>query len=93
MATKASAGISLVRVDDGAAGPEGVVAVVPISIDWTAGTAVLAAILRVDGTITTPASYNWTKGTETGSLGTGATVSVNDLNATYNCTVTWGGTI
>jgi hypothetical protein len=49
----------------------------------------LSATLRVDGVVTTPTSYKWTKGTSTTSLGTGATLNVTDLNAVYNCTATW----
>lgn len=75
--------------DVGDTGPEAVVTVYPSAIDWDAGTATLAVTLRVDGTVTTPSSYKWTKGTATTSLGTAATLAVSDLNATYNCTVTW----
>lgn len=75
--------------EKGDTGPEAVVTISPTSIDWDAGTAVLAVTLRVDGTITTPSAYKWTKGTSTTSLGTGSTLAVTDLNATYNCTVTW----
>ena len=75
--------------DVGDTGPEAVVTVYPSAIDWDAGTATLAVTLRVDGTVTAPSSYKWTKGTATTSLGTAATLAVSDLNATYNCTVTW----
>lgn len=75
--------------DKGDTGPEAVVTVYPTAIDWEAGTATLAVTLRVDGTITTPSAYKWTKGTATTSLGTNSTLAVTDLNATYNCTVTW----
>ena len=73
----------------GATGPEAIVTLYTTAINYTAGTATLAVTLRVDGVITTPTSYKWTKGTSTTSLGTGATLNVNDLNATYSCTVTW----
>ena len=73
----------------GATGPEAVVTVYPSTINVPAGTATLAVTLRVNGTITTPSSYKWTKGTSTTSLGTGSTLDVTDLNAVYNCTVTW----
>lgn len=74
----------------GATGPEAVVSITPTSIDWSAGTATLQATLRVNGTITTSGvTYKWTKGTATTSLGTSRTLSVTDLNATYNCTCTW----
>ena len=69
------------------------VSVYPTAVDWSAGTATLAVTLRVDGTITTPTSYRWTKNTSTTSLGTGSTLSIdgttNTLNDVYNCTVTW----
>lgn len=73
----------------GATGPEAVVTVYPTAIDVAAGTATLAVALRVDGVITTPTTYKWTKDTSTTSLGTNSTLSVSDLNAVYNCTVTW----
>lgn len=75
--------------DTGDTGPEAVVTVYPSSVDWTAGTAVLAVTLRVDGTIKTPSTYKWTKGTSTTSLGTSSTYTATDLDAVYNCTVTW----
>ncbi len=73
----------------GATGPEAIVTVTPTTINWATGTATLAATLRVNGVITTPTGYKWTKGTSADSLGTGSTLDVTDLNATYNCTVTW----
>ena len=73
----------------GATGPEAVVTVYPSQIDWEAGTATLAVTLRVNGTVTTPSSYKWTKGSSTTSLGTDSTLAVTDLDAVYNCTVTW----
>ena len=73
----------------GDTGPEAVVTVYPSAVDWGANTATLAVSLRVDGTITTPSSYKWTKGTSATSLGTAATLAVTDLNETYHCTVTW----
>lgn len=73
----------------GDTGPEAVVTVYPSAIDWGAGTATLAVTLRVNGAITTPTSYKWTKGTSATSLGTTATLAVTDLNETYHCTVTW----
>jgi len=73
----------------GQTGPEAVVTITPTNVDWTAETATLNATLRVNGVVTTPSTYNWTKGTTTTSLGTNSTLAINDLNATYNCTVTW----
>lgn len=78
-----------VSIANGTAGPEAVVAVYPSSVNWTAGTAVLAVTLRVNGVIKTPSTYKWTKGTSTTSLGTGSTYTATDLDAVYNCTVTW----
>ena len=46
----------------GDAGPEAVVTVYPTNVNWDAGTATLAVTLRVNGTVTTPTSYKWTKG-------------------------------
>lgn len=69
------------------------VSVYPTTVDWSAGTATLAVTLRVDGTVTTPTSYRWTKNTSTTSLGTGSTLTIdgtiNTLDDVYNCTVTW----
>jgi hypothetical protein len=66
------------------------VTITPTAINWTASTATLQATLRVNGAIVTSGvTYKWTKGTATTSLGTSRTLSVTDLNATYNCTCTW----
>ena len=78
--------------DTGATGPEAVVTVYPTAIDVAAGTATLAVALRVNGEIvpsTSITSYKWTKDASNTSLGTNSTLSVSDLNAVYNCTVTW----
>lgn len=79
----------------GAAGPEAVVIVYASDIDWEANTATLNALLRVNGVVTTPSHYAWTKtvnGTDT-PVGTDSSVlqvtAAMGLNATYNCTVTW----
>lgn len=61
------------------------------AIDYDAGTATLKATLYVDGVITTPTSYKWTKGTSTTSIGTGSTLTVSDITASYNCSCTWEG--
>ena len=68
---------------------EALVTVYPMTIDWTAGTATLAAVLRVDGVVVLPSAYSWTKNTDETELGTDSTLDVTDLNAVYNCTVTW----
>ena len=75
----------------GATGPEGVVTVYPTAINWTAGTATLAATLRVNGTVTTPLTRTWTKNQSTTALtpNQDGTLTVTDLTAVYNCTVTW----
>lgn len=73
----------------GDTGPEAVVNISISSIDWSNNTATLTATLRVNGSIVTPSTYKWTKGSATTSLGTSATLTVNDLDAVYNCTVTW----
>ena len=72
----------------GNAGPEAVVTIIPSNVDWNAGTATLTAILRVNGQIVTPTSYAWTQGIST-SLGNSSSININNLNTTYNCTVTW----
>lgn len=62
----------------------------PTAISYANGTATLQATLYVNGTAkTSGVTYKWTKGTATASLGTSRTLSVTDLNATYNCTCTW----
>lgn len=81
--------VSIENGQTGATGPEGVVTISISSVNWSEGTATLSATLRVNGTITSPSTYNWTKGTSTTSLGTSSTLSVSDLDAVYNCTVTW----
>lgn len=79
----------------GAAGPEAVVIVYASEIDWDEGTATLNALLRVNGAVTTPSHYAWTKtvnGTTTSEGTDSATLSVTadmGLNALYSCTVTW----
>ena len=73
----------------GDTGPEAVVTVYPTAINWATPSATLAVTLRVNGTIKTPSTYKWTKGTSTTSLGTNSTLNVTDLDAVYNCTVTW----
>lgn len=75
--------------DQGDAGPEAVVTVYPTAINWSTPSATLAVALRVNGTIKTPSTYKWTKGTSATSLGTNSTLTVTDLDAVYNCTVTW----
>ena len=42
----------------GATGPEAIVTITPTNISWAAGTATLAATLRVNGAITIPTGYN-----------------------------------
>ena len=67
--------------------PESAVSVETVSI--SGGSAVLKAVLRVNGIITQPLSYSWTKGTDPTVIGTGSTLTVSDMDAVYNCTVTW----
>lgn len=76
--------------ETGPAGPEAYVTVETTFIDYDTGTATLKGTLRVNGTVTTTGvSYVWTKNTETTSLGTNQTLTVNDLDAVYVCTCTW----
>ena len=82
--------------EKGDIGPEATVTIIPSNINWDAnngnGSATLTATLRINGTVTTPASisYKWTEGTDdTRPLGNSSTLDVSNLNATYNCTVTW----
>ena len=73
----------------GDTGPEALVTVYPVTIDWAAGTATLAAVLRVNGAAVSPSTYSWTKNTDDTELGTESTLDITDLGAVYNCTVTW----
>jgi hypothetical protein len=59
------------------------------SISYLNNTATLGVVLWVEGSQRTPTSYRWTKGSSTTSIGSGATLNVSDLSATYYCTVTW----
>ena len=62
----------------------------PDAIDWDAGTATLAVVLRVDGEVVPPNSFSWTHGPTGEVVGTDHTLNVTDLSTVYNCTVTWG---
>lgn len=76
--------------ETGATGPEAVVTVYASAIDWGAGTATLAAVLRVDGVIQTPTAYQWAKNGTNISGATGSTYTIStaaDLDALYSCTV------
>lgn len=76
----------------GATGATGVAANVEVvvnSISYLNNTANLGVVLWVEGSQRTPTSYRWTKGSSTTSIGSGATLNVSDLGATYYCTVTW----
>ena len=75
--------------DQGDTGPEGIVSVTPDAIDWEAGTATLRATLWVNGEDVQPTAWSWTKNLDSTVLGTGQTLEVTDLDATYRCTVTW----
>ena len=80
-----------IKGPQGDAGPEALVTIEVTAINYVAGTATLKAVLRVNGTVTTPTAYKWTKGTSTTSLGTSQTLSVTSLNEVYHCTCTWSG--
>ncbi len=83
----------------GATGPEGIVEISVETISYPNNTAVLRAILFVNGVATTPSGgYQWSYGaTPTPISGaTGVTYGVSalsaggqGLNARYNCEVTW----
>lgn len=76
--------------ETGATGPEAVVTVYASAIDWDAGTATLAANLRVNGVTQTPAAYQWAKNGTNISGATGSTYTIStaaDLDALYSCTV------
>lgn len=76
--------------ETGPAGPEAYVTVETTFVDYATNTATLKGTLRVDGVIkNTGVTYVWTKNTETTSLGTNQTLTVNDLDAVYVCTCTW----
>ena len=80
----------------GDTGPEAVVNIEISNINWTANTATLTAVLRVNGVIKNASSpdissisYTWIKGTTTISGATTSSISITDLNAVYYCTITW----
>ena len=67
-----------------------VVTVYPTAIDYAAGTATLAVKCMRGTTAITPSAWKWTKGTSTTELTANSdhTLTVTDLDAVYNCTVT-----
>lgn len=73
----------------GPAGPDAVVTVYIDSYNQEFGQVWLHVVLRVDGVITTPTSYKWTKDNSETVIGTSASIGVDDLAAVYNCEVTW----
>lgn len=79
----------------GPSGPEALVTITASDVDCGSKTATLTAVLRVDGTVTTPTGYVWTKGTDTTSLGTSQSITIDGETLTadgvYNCKVTWPG--
>jgi hypothetical protein len=85
-------------VEDGASGPEGVVAISIDTISYPNNTATLRSTLFVDGVVKTPSEYQWSYGATPTTIwgATGATYGVSalsaggqGLNARYNCEVTW----
>lgn len=66
-----------------------VVSVYPVSIDWNTEIATLGVRCIRNGQIITPTGYSWTRDSLTTVLGTTATLEVTDLDAVYNCTVTF----
>lgn len=66
-----------------------VVSVYPVTIDWNANTATLGVRCIRNGQVVTPTGYSWTRDSLTTVLGTTATLEVTDLDAVYNCTVTF----
>ena len=71
----------------GSPGPEAIVTIEVTSV--SSGSATLKAYLWVNGTLTTPSTYKWTKGSNSTSIGSSQSITVNDLAAIYNCTVEW----
>lgn len=74
-------------------GPESVVTVYVDSVNWSVSPpqATLKAVLRVDGYITVPSAYVWTKNIDPTPISgaTTDTLIVTDLDSVYNCTVEW----
>ena len=66
-----------------------VVSVYPVSIDWNTEIATLGVRCLQKGQLITPTGYSWTRDSLTSVLGTAATLEVTDLDAVYNCTVTF----
>lgn len=74
----------------GATGPEAQVAITVSSISWAAGTATLQATLTVDGAArTSGVTYAWFKNLGTTQVGSGRSLNIDDLNASYQCQCTW----
>jgi hypothetical protein len=78
--------------------PRGAVEISLESINYPSQTATLKAILRVNGKVVTPTSYQWSYGdtptTISGAIGqtynvTAASGGGLGLQAKYNCTVSW----
>lgn len=79
----------------GADGARGNVIVYPMEINLDTGSALLKAILFVDGYEVAGSTYEWSKITTGNATTVGTNAStygindVEDLNAIYNCTITW----
>lgn len=84
----AAAALAQARADEAAEGATVTVDVYVASVDWDAGTGVLAADCRVGGAPVTPTAYSWTRDGSDAVLGTAATLEVSDLSARYSCAVT-----
>lgn len=76
-------------VQDGIDAPTAVVSITVDTISYLNNTATLRATLFVDGAVKTPITYAWTKGTSTTVVGKNVTLGITDLDAVYNCVVTW----
>lgn len=57
------------------------------AVDYQANTATLGAVLRVDGVVTAPDSYQWQKNAVDMVGETSSSLNVTDLNAVYTCIV------
>ena len=79
----------------GADGTRGNVIVYPMEINWETGSAILKAILFVDGYEVAGSTYEWSKITTSNATTVGTNASTyginnaNDLDAIYACTITW----
>lgn len=89
---KAFSEITLSVTLDGASGTSSSVSVYIITSDNVLGTAMLGVTVYDEGAIVADSritGYSWTKNEDSTIISTNSVISVDDLNAVYNCAVTW----